>query len=207
MERVEDEPYYITFEVANKDCKGLKVLKDAGVTEFTLVDVREVADGTTRHLLRLPAHQFHKLPSGLSITDQVSGNPSLSFDSDGCVVCGTILSHNSFLVSARNVDMTDAIIYSFVAPSFHAFQTIVSDLEKAGFETLIRQVAKFQPQGKILTEHQERVLWYAFRLGFFDYPRKINTIVLSKKLGIVPSTLSEVTRRGLRRLLADHFEG
>lgn len=205
MERVEDEPYYITFEVENKDCKGLKALRDAGVTEFTLVDVREVADGTTRHLLRLPAHQTHKLPSGLPITAQVSGQPALSFDSDGCAICSTILTHNSFLVSARSAEGTDTIVYSFVAPSFHAFQTIVSDLEAAGFEPLIRQVTKFQPQGKILTEHQERVLWYAFRLGFFDYPRKINTIVLSKKLGIVPSTLSEVTRRGLRRLLAAHF--
>jgi predicted DNA binding protein len=205
MERVENEPYYITFEIENRDCKGLKVLKDAGVTEFTLVDVREVADGTTRHLIRLPATQTHKLPSRLSISDQVSGRPLLSFDSDGCTICGTILTHNSFLISARSVQGTDTIVYSFVAPSFHAFQIIVSDLEKAGFETLIRQVTKFQPQGTILTEHQERVLWYAFQLGFFDYPRKINTIALSKKLGIVPSTLSEVTRRGLRRLLADFF--
>ena len=206
MERVEDEPYYITFEVANKECKGLKVLTDAGVTEFTLVDVREVADGTTRHLLRLPGHQTHKLPRELPITDQVGGQPALSFDSDGCTVCGTILTHNSFLISARSVEGTDTIVYSFVAPSFHAFQTIVSNLETAGFDPRIRQVTRFQPRGKILTENQERVLWYAFHLGFFDYPRKINSIALSKKLGIVPSTLSEVTRRGLRRLLADHFK-
>ena len=205
MDRVEDEPYYITFEIENKDCKGLKVLKDAGVTEFTFIDVREVAGGTTRHLLRIPAHQIHKLPSGLPITDQLSNHPSLSFDSDGCTICSTILINNSFLISGRNIEGADTILYSFVAPSFHAFQTIVSDLEKAGFDPLIRRVTKFQPKGKILTQHQERVLWYAFQLGFFEYPRKINTIMLSKKLGIAPSTLSEVMRRGLRRLLADFF--
>jgi predicted DNA binding protein len=57
-----------------------------------------------------------------------------------------------------------------------------------------------------LTEKQERVLWLALKLGFFDYPRRINSIEFSKKLGIVPSTLSEMKRRGIRKLLKHYFE-
>jgi predicted DNA binding protein len=43
-------------------------------------------------------------------------------------------------------------------------------------------------------------------MGFFDYPRKINMEELSRKLGISPSTLSEMIRRGIRKLLMYHFE-
>jgi len=42
--------------------------------------------------------------------------------------------------------------------------------------------------------------------GVFDYPRKTNTLELSRRLGISLSTLSEITRRGMRRLVEDHFE-
>ena len=60
---------------------------------------------------------------------------------------------------------------------------------------------------EVLTEKQERVLWLALKLGFFDYPRKIDSIEFSRKLGIVPSTLSEITRRGMLRLLKHYFSG
>jgi predicted DNA binding protein len=36
--------------------------------------------------------------------------------------------------------------------------------------------------GKVLTAKQEKVLWLAIKLGFFDVPRKIHTRELSKKL-------------------------
>ena len=70
----------------------------------------------------------------------------------------------------------------------------------------ILQVVKFKPKSRILTDKQERVLWLALKLGFFDYPRKINSIELSRRLGIAPSTLSEMTRRGMRKLLESYFE-
>ena len=110
-----------------------------------------------------------------------------------------------FLVSARHLsDYT--IIYDFVVPNHEAFRNIVSKLEEHGLAPKILEVTKFKPKMKALTEKQERVLWLALKLGFFDYPRKINSIEFSKKLGIVPSSLSEITRNGIRRLLRHYFE-
>lgn len=59
---------------------------------------------------------------------------------------------------------------------------------------------------EILTEKQERLLWLALKMGFLDYPRKINAVELSRRVGIRASTLSEITRRGIHRLLEQHFE-
>ena len=67
-------------------------------------------------------------------------------------------------------------------------------------------MGKFEPKAGVLTEKQERIFWLALKGGFFDYPRKIDTVELAAKLGISPSTLSEITRRGMRRLLESHFK-
>ncbi|MCK4634152.1 helix-turn-helix domain-containing protein, partial [Candidatus Bathyarchaeota archaeon] len=70
----------------------------------------------------------------------------------------------------------------------------------------ILEVGKFQRRREILTEKQERALWLAFKMGFFKYPRNLTMQELSLRLGVSLSTLSETMRRGLRRLLEDHFE-
>jgi len=98
------------------------------------------------------------------------------------------------------------MIYSFVAPNFEAFKSIVSTLEASGLKPKTLEVWKFRPRGKILTEKQERALWLGLKMGFFEFPRKITMLELSRVLGVKLSTLSEITRRGMRRLLKHHFE-
>jgi predicted DNA binding protein len=78
-------------------------------------------------------------------------------------------------------------------------------LELKGYKPKVRKMEKYKTSRTVLTGKQELVLWPALKAGFFEYPRKINSIELSKRLGIVPSTFSEITRRGFRRLLETHF--
>lgn len=203
---LKDEPYHITIEIVNEKCKGLRMLKGSGIKQYTLLDIRGLAGGLTRHLIKLPSNQINEIPEDTFTRIRSSGFIREAwFDSNGCDVCNTILSNHSFLVSAKHV--TDyTIVYNFVVPNFDAFKSIVSTLEAQGLTPKILEVMKFKPKGKVLTEKQERVLWLALKLGFFEYPRKVNTIELSRRLGIVPSTLSEITRRGMRKLLEYHFE-
>lgn len=198
-----EEPHHITFEIVNEKCKGLKILKDLGVKEYTLADIRALPGGPTRHLIKIPPKRIDEISEG-TFTGMRRGGEAW-FDSDGCDVCNIILSNSSFLISGRHIaDYT--IVYDFVVPDFDAFRNIVSTLEARGLTPKILKVVKFKPKSRILTDKQERVLWLALKLGFFDYPRKINSIEFSRRLGIVPSTLSEMTRRGIRKLLESHFE-
>ena len=65
--------------------------------------------------------------------------------------------------------------------------------------------AKFSPNSPIsrLTEKQQEAISIAFRLGYFDTPRKISADELAAKLGLASSTLAVHLRRAERRLLAD----
>ena len=65
--------------------------------------------------------------------------------------------------------------------------------------------AKFPPNSPLgrLTDKQRRVLVAAFRLGYYDVPRRITTEELAKKLSLVKSTFSAHVRKAERRLLTE----
>ena len=65
--------------------------------------------------------------------------------------------------------------------------------------------AKFSPNSPIsrLTDKQQEAISLAFRLGYFDTPRKISVDGLAEKLDLSSSTLAVHLRRAERRLLAE----
>ncbi len=202
-----DEPYYVAMEIENKQCKGLRMLENAGVEKYALIDIRGVPGGPTRHLIKMPLEGGKNLPEKL-FTDKRIGKSgrttSAWFNTDGCDTCNTIFANSSFLISATHVKGYK-IVYSFVAPNSDAYRKIINSLETLGIRFKVLEVGKFKPRSKTLTEKQERVLWLALKMGFFEYPRKVTMLQLSKRLGIGVSSLSEILRRGLRRVLEDYF--
>jgi hypothetical protein len=65
--------------------------------------------------------------------------------------------------------------------------------------------AKFSLNSPVsrLTEKQQEAISLAFRLGYFDTPRKVSSAELAEKLGLASSTLAVHLRRAERRLLAE----
>jgi predicted DNA binding protein len=151
------------------------------------------------------ADQTREVPKELAAKGHVEGKSSVWLESEGCEVCNTILAHDAFLVSGKS--MQDSIItYSFMVPTFEAYKGIISDLEKAGYQVNVRKIGKFEQQIGVLTENQERIFWLALKSGFFNYPRQVGMAELAAKLGISTATLSEIMRRGTRRLLEHYFK-
>ena len=199
------EPYQVVIEVENKQCKMVGKLASLGFRHLKVVDVRSSRSGSVRHLMDVGADQANKVPKELAAKGHVEGKSSVWLESEGCEVCNTILTHDAFLVSGKS--MQDNIItYSFMVPTFEAYRGIISDLEKTGHKINIRKVGKFEQKIDVLTENQERIFWLALKSGFFDYPRQIGMAELASKLGISAGTLSEIMRRGTRRLLEHYFK-
>jgi predicted DNA binding protein len=75
----------------------------------------------------------------------------------------------------------------------------------ANYKVLSLTDAKFSLNSPIsrLTEKQQEAISLAFRLGYFDTPRKISADELAAKLGLASSTLAVHLRRAERRLLAE----
>jgi hypothetical protein len=149
--------------------------------------------------------QAKKVPKELAAKGHVESKSSVWLESEGCGVCNTILGHDAFLVSGKSMQ-NNIITYSFIVPTFDAYRGIISDLEKAGHKVNVIKIGKFEQQIDVLTENQERIFWLALKSGFFDYPRQITMAELATKLGITAATLSEIIRRGTRRLLEHYFK-
>ncbi len=198
------EPYHVVLEIENKQCKMVKKLCTLGFNHLKVVDVRSSRSGSVKHLMDLGEEQAKKVPKELVSAKRVEGKTAVWMESEGCEVCNTILAHDAFLVSGKSLE-DSMILYSFMVPTFEAYQAILGDLTKTGHMFIVRKIGKFEQQIGVLTENQERIFWLALKSGFFDYPRQIDMTELSKKLGISPATLSEIMRRGTRRLLEHYF--
>ncbi len=205
------KPYHVVLEVENRKCSILKRLSSLGLKHFKVVDIRSSNSKIVKHLIELDPEEVRKLKNKpaelktIGLKDEGEEKASVWFESEGCQICNTILSSDAFLVSGKSMaDYT--IMYSFMVPSFEAYKQIVTIMEKNGLKVNVLKMGKFEPQSGVLTEKQERIFWLALKGGFFDYPRKIDTVELAAKLGISPSTLSEITRRGMRRLLENYFK-
>lgn len=209
MSNVWNEPYHISIEIKNERCKVLRELQKRNINRFRVADIRGISGGAVRHLVELTPEQAAKVSKNMLVklheSNKSKGKTIAWIESEGCDVCNTIISHGSFLITGKNIQ-NSTFIYNFIVPNFDAYTGIITALERCGLKPKILRITKFKPKGKILTENQEKVLWLAYKMGFFDYPRKINTIKLAKRLGISPSTLSEIIRRGLRRMLRSYFE-
>jgi hypothetical protein len=199
------EPYHVVIEVENKQCKMVKKLATLGFEHLKVVDVRSSSSGSVRHLMDVGEEQARRVPRELAAKGHVEGKSAVWLESEGCEVCNTILSHEAFLVSGKSMQ-GNIIAYSFMVPTFEAYKGIIDDLEKACGTVKVLKVGKFEQQIGVLTENQERIFWLALKSGFFDYPRKVGMAELAAKLEISPATLSEIIRRGTRRLLEHYFK-
>jgi len=204
-----ESPYRVSIEIVNKECKILRLLKDLGIPRFTVLDVRRLRRGVSRHLVRISRGDLNKVTkhSSVKLKNSVAfGDEATAwFETEGCNVCNTIISKGAFLMTAWSVG-EDKFIYTFVAPNPETAQDIISILESLNFKPRVLGIGRYSRRTSLLTEKQEVALWLALETGFFDHPKKIGIVELSRRLKISPSTLSEILRRGMRRLLENYFE-
>ncbi len=198
------EPYQVIIEVENKDCKMVKKLASLGYKNLKVVDVRSSKTGSVKHLMELGNNATGTAAKETSKT-KVPNKSSTWFESEGCEVCNTILSRDAFLVSGKSMEQ-NMIMYSFMVPTFEAYKGIICNLEQSGHKVNVLKLGKFESKPGVLTGKQEKIFWLALKSGFFDYPRKIDTIELANKLGVSPATLSEMLRRGTKRILNYFFK-
>jgi predicted DNA binding protein len=121
-----------------------------------------------------------------------------------CTACKTFAGANCFLVSATS--KPDGKLEWAVLGSDTMVKSLMRELESQKVAGEVVRISKLRDEEE-LTARQENILQIALEKGYFEFPKKITLRQLAKVLDVSPATLTEILRRGQKRILQEHFKG
>jgi len=122
-----------------------------------------------------------------------------------CMICSAIVDVDAscFISSAATED--DCTVGYKLLLGSEDVPVVINRLSKTGAEYKLAEISDIS-SFRGLTPKQEKTLRIALQQGFYDFPRRISNDELAEKLGIKPSTLSEILRRAERKVVGRYFE-
>lgn len=121
-----------------------------------------------------------------------------------CTACRTFAGANCFLISANS--KPDGKLEWTLLGSDTMVRSLMRELEKENVTGEVVRISKLKDEEE-LTTRQENILQIALEKGYFEFPKKITLRQLAKTLDVSPATLTEILRRGQKRVIQEHFRG
>ncbi|UCC93583.1 MAG: helix-turn-helix domain-containing protein, partial [Thermoplasmata archaeon] len=84
---------------------------------------------------------------------------------------------------------------------------LIWELQETGTDVELVRVSNAIDDGLRLTDRQLKIVEVAFKRGYYDYPKRISIRELARIFGVSTATVSEILRRGQRKIIKEHFEG
>lgn len=144
----------------------------------------------------------HPSVGGVNVVSRGARSATIVVDVVHCPACEVLISSRSFLVFP--VDIHDGWMKWLLITDNETLGEVIEGLEELNIENSVDRVTSLGEKG-VLTDRQEEVIKRAFSSGYFDFPRRIDSIELAKELGISISTLSEILRAAERRVFSEYL--
>ncbi len=122
-----------------------------------------------------------------------------------CRGCHTLARSECFMLDATTAEGA-GLVWRILAPKRADVRSLVEDLAHQGIEAELTALRSLKASG-MLTKRQETVTSFAYKLGYFEFPKEISLSELAKKLGVAKSTVSEILRKGEAKVLHSYFHG
>ncbi len=126
-----------------------------------------------------------------------------------CSVCRLFSNSAECFLGSAIYDVEDKYVKWRLIAHVSLLKDIVDRLRRNGIEVRVESIASVNLRNRsstALTFKQERILKLALRLGFFEFPRKITLLELSKLLDLSPSTVAEALRASLKKVVNFYFK-
>ncbi|MCW4033348.1 MAG: helix-turn-helix domain-containing protein [Candidatus Bathyarchaeota archaeon] len=145
----------------------------------------------------------HPSVGDVKVKTRKNGTVSFLVDVVKCKACDVLIKAKAFMVYPVSIHK-GRMKWLLITDNNKTMGKICEGLEEYDCDVKIERVTALGGKG-ILTERQEEVIREALSSGYFDYPKRIDSLKLAKKLGISISTLSEVLRAAQRRIFAEYL--
>jgi predicted DNA binding protein len=121
-----------------------------------------------------------------------------------CEICRILTDSDVFLISAESRE-SGKVEWTIVLSDKAVLKGIFDHLKNKGVEAELIKLTKIDDK-ESLTERQDKIAKVAFERGYFDYPKRISLRELARMFEVSPSTLSEILRKGQRKIVLDYFK-
>jgi len=121
-----------------------------------------------------------------------------------CHAC-SILAHSECFLTEATATEHRGVEWRILAPRRRAAEDLVKTLRGRGLDIEVLSIKAARGRGA-LTDRQNQVLGLAHKLGYFEFPKKVNLSDLARKVGVAKSTLSEILRTGEEKILHEYFQ-
>lgn len=197
-------PIAISLRVEEPGCQVMLSLRKENY-EFETTDIR-VGEKYTEHLLNFKNYDPNletKLRGDAILISKVKKD-KMWLECASCVPCRVVAESQAFLMGAKPKPSKNIVIYNLLMPNSFSIKNLENSLKEANVAYSIQE---YDYSSEDLTPRQREILTVAYRKGYFDVQRKITLTDLAKELGVNPSTLQEILRRGVKKVVLDYIYG
>ncbi|MCL4317733.1 MAG: helix-turn-helix domain-containing protein [Candidatus Thermoplasmatota archaeon] len=191
-----------TIELERSDC----VVTNMIYSKLSGAEVSRLSIGREVSLHRVMSENVLDIITQLrQVSESVRkvGRDALWVESKSCSACSFLSDKGIPVVSSKTVDEKH-VQYRVLLQSKRSVQHLLEMMEKGGLRPKIVEVVNNELYE--LTEREKEVLLFAFNHGYFDSERQSSLTDLAQSLRVSPSSLSDVMRRGLKKIVAEYLK-
>ncbi len=198
-------------------CSWIYNLAKEHQVRVLLIDTVRADEGITKDLVEInlreedaetviqSIHDFENVVN-VEITERHKGRLLAIVEVRDCPGCESLATSDVFLLSAHTTE-DKRIEWKIAFSNREDLDKLIWDLQATGSDVELVRVSNAIDDGLRLTDRQLKIVEVAFKRGYYDYPKRISIRELARIFGVSTATVSEILRRGQRKIIKEHFEG
>jgi len=191
-------------EIPEKHPVTIKVIDRVPYSDKGVKDLVEIAG--PQDIMEEVLSDIRKNPTVSKLETTVTERGKLigAVTTSRCEICRILTDSDVFLISAETRD-NGKVDWTLVLSDKSVLKDIFDHLKNKNVEAELVKLTKIDDK-ESLTERQDKITKVAFERGYFDYPKRISLRELARMFEVSPSTLSEILRKGQRKIVLDYFK-
>ncbi|MGD9962464.1 MAG: helix-turn-helix domain-containing protein [Thermoplasmata archaeon] len=191
-------------EVSSKYPATIKVIDRMPFSEFGVKDLVEIQAPEDVIDEILDVIKKNPLVAKVDTTVTEKGKVLCAVTTSRCEICRILTDADVFLISAQSKS-AGKVEWTIVLSEKKVLKEIFDHLKSKSVDAHLVKLTKIDDK-ETLTERQDKITQVAFDRGYFDYPKRISLRELARMFEVSPSTLSEILRKGQRKIVMDYFK-
>jgi predicted DNA binding protein len=182
----------------------IKVIDRMPYSERGVKDLVEIQGPPDQMEEILETIRKNPLVAKVDTTVTEKGKVLCAITTSRCDICRILTDSDVFLISAQS-KADGKVEWTIILSEKKTLKDIFDHLKDKSVDAQLVKLTKIDDK-ETLTERQDKITQVAFDRGYFDYPKRISLRELARMFEVSPSTLSEILRKGQRKIVMDYFK-